>query len=75
LLQLRAAYFIESKEENSLESLSFASRIVGNLGATVDDDERDVDDEDIIYSRDPFVTGLMSPEASTREKEDEMNLP
>ncbi|KAF8070104.1 hypothetical protein FPV67DRAFT_1754487 [Lyophyllum atratum] len=71
LLMLRAIYYDEGNEVKSqIGSLRFArSRVVGTLGTTVDPslDDEDVDsqlrsyedDEEIIYSKDPFATGLL----------------
>lgn len=64
---LRAIYFDQlnvNEEDAPAESLRFASRMIGSMGATVEpmqfghDSEED-QDEDIVYSRDPLATGLM----------------
>lgn len=79
LLMLRAIYYDEGNEVNpQLGSLHFASRVVGTLGTTVNPDFDDEDDdssevgstgeqgEKITYSKDPFATGLLVAEGSSK---------
>ncbi|KAJ7135665.1 hypothetical protein C8R44DRAFT_768832 [Mycena epipterygia] len=67
LLMLRAIYYDEGAEADrsadvQLESLRFASRVIGSMGAPVDatrfDEDSDIEDEDVVYSGDPLATGL-----------------
>ncbi|KAJ7661142.1 hypothetical protein B0H17DRAFT_1337261 [Mycena rosella] len=65
LLMLRAIYFDDKGEpgDSALNhSIHFASRVIGSMGAPVDatrfDEDSDVEDEDIVYSGDPLITGL-----------------
>lgn len=63
---LRAIYFDDNAEpgDSALDhSIRFASRVIGSMGAPVDatrfdDEDADIDDEDIVYSGDPLITGL-----------------
>ncbi|KAJ7135690.1 hypothetical protein C8R44DRAFT_768862 [Mycena epipterygia] len=66
LLMLRAVYYDEGVETDGSgdgQSLHFASRVIGSMGAPVDatrfDDDSDIDDEAVVYSGDPFATGLL----------------
>jgi len=68
LLTLRAIYYdIDEEEKPHNASLKFASRFIGSLGAPVDPSSfvegmpRSTDeeeDEEIIFSRDPFTAGM-----------------
>ncbi|KIJ44946.1 hypothetical protein M422DRAFT_251567 [Sphaerobolus stellatus SS14] len=65
LLMLRTIYFFEDNDEKShVASMKFASRVVGNLGTTLDFAGEGEAEDDIIYTRDPFTTGLTISEAS-----------
>jgi len=68
LLTLKTVYYDDvDHEESQVGSLKFAARVVGSMGAPVDvdpirfaDGNEENDDDEIIFSRDPFTTGMMS---------------
>jgi len=88
LLTLRAIYFDDlagNGEDAPADSLRFASRVIGSMGATVDPmqfgdifetDSLDQDEDIIMYSRDPLATGLLmdSTTASTSANEKGVEL-
>ncbi|KAF8969001.1 hypothetical protein BDZ97DRAFT_1915691 [Flammula alnicola] len=79
LLMLRSIFLGEEDDDSEKSrsgSLQFSSRVVGNLGAPIEfnpirfadggsGDEQDEEDEDIVYSRDPFTAGMMAAGSST----------
>ena len=67
LLTLKTVYCDKVDEVCQVGSLKFAARVVGSMSAPVDVDSirfTDGNDEnankEIIFSRDPFTTGIMS---------------
>jgi hypothetical protein len=77
---LRAVYYDESADADGMEidqSIRFASRVIGPMGAPVDasrfDEDSDIEDEEDVYAEDPLVAGLrMMSDAPRPAKEDMM---
>ncbi|KAJ7266349.1 hypothetical protein C8J57DRAFT_1329859 [Mycena rebaudengoi] len=77
LLMLRAVYD-ESAVSNGMaidQSIRFASRVIGPMGAPVDassfDEDSDIEDEESVYAEDPLMAGLrMMSDAPRPAKED-----
>ncbi|KAJ7773877.1 hypothetical protein B0H16DRAFT_1510287, partial [Mycena metata] len=79
LLMLRAVYYEEAGTDHPNttvdEPIHFASRVIGPLGAPVDasrfDDDLDIEeDEGVVYTDDPLLTGLtMMAEVSAADKD------
>jgi len=78
---LRSIYYEEGSDEDDApadsQSLRFASRVIGTMGAPVESQFEGHsgieawEDEHIVYSRDPLATGLLavdSPSATITEK-------
>lgn len=75
---LRAVYYDESADLEGIvidQSIRFASRVIGPMGAPVDasrfDEDSDIEDEESVYAEDPLVAGLrMMSDAPRPAKED-----
>lgn len=62
---LRAVYYDEAAEATGtvIDSIQFASRVIGPLGAPVDaslfDEANELEDEVSVYADDPLLAGLV----------------
>jgi hypothetical protein len=76
---LRAVYYDEGADSDgtaSDQSIHFASRVIGPMGAPVDgnlfDDDSDIEDEESVYAEDPLVAGLMRMSGAPNAAKDNM---
>ncbi|KAJ7842149.1 hypothetical protein B0H13DRAFT_1909955 [Mycena leptocephala] len=79
LLMLRAVYYDEGADSDGTamdQSIHFASRVIGPMGAPVDgsrfDEDSDIEDEESVYAEDPLVAGLMMMSAAPKAAKDDM---
>jgi hypothetical protein len=76
---LRAVYYDEGADSDGTamdQSIHFASRVIGPMGAPVDgsrfDEDSDIEDEESVYAEDPLVAGLMMMSAAPKAAKDDM---
>jgi hypothetical protein len=76
---LRAVYYDESADADGMEidqSIRFASRVIGPMGAPVDasrfDEDSDIEEEESVYAEDPLVAGLRMMSDTPKPAKDDM---